>query len=285
MLSTFRYFKATLLLFVVTLWLLPALNFANAIDLKLKVPGVLNVISYSEFKPISYANGAGYEGDLLRAVAKLWHVQIKFHPEAIFEGLWRLPSQSYTIVDMSMGGMTPSIYRIKEGALFSTTTTSFKQSLLVRKKDYQSGRIISYQSFKNTNLKIGVVPGTTGEQYAHIRAKENQLPPKIFIQYANESDLLPALTSGTIDAIARGEIGNEYQAAKNQEFMVIDKKDFGEQFAFAVNKTNNRLHNEINRAIKKVTHHGKITYSQWLHNHNVFLEQVDKLRTANNPCP
>lgn len=251
----------------------------HANNIHTKVPGVLGVISYSEFTPISYGvHGEGYEGDLLRAVGELWGLKIKFYPESIYEKLWLLPSKDYTTADISMGGMTPSKYRVKQGALFSTGTVSFNQSLLVRKADYQSGQIVSYQSFRNNKRKIGVVPGTTGAHYAYLRAKENKVPLNVFVEYKSESELLPALLHGKIDAIARGEIGNNYQASKNNKLITIAKKNFGEHFAFAIDNTNQGLANNLNQAIRQITNKGKISYSQWLKNHNVFLDQAHRLK-------
>lgn len=254
--------------------------FSGPSCLQLKEPGVLDVISYSQFQPISYGNGQGYEADLLRAIAKLWHVKIRFHPEKIYEGVWRLPSRSYTRSDIAIGGFTPAVYRKKEGASFSITTTSFAQSLLVRKRDYDSGRIVSYRSFKNSPMKIGVVPGTTGEQYAQLRAKKTGLSPNVLVQYESEADLLPALKSKKIDAIARGEIGNEYQAMQNKELVTIAKMNFNEGFSFAMDKSNKPLSYQMNQAIKTITNNGKITYSQWIKNHNVFFDRIPAVKTS-----
>ncbi len=275
MLKKLTSIKAIFVGIVVQTLLFSTVTYAKHHDMHTKTPGVLNVISYSKFTPISYGvRGEGYEGDLLRAVAALWGLKIKFHPESIYEGLWLLPSKDYTIADISMGGMTPSAYRIKQGALFSTETIPFNQSLLVRKKDYTSGRIVSYQSFKDSHLKIGVVPGTTGERYAHLRAKENHLSRTIFVTYKSESELLTALMSGKIDAIARGDIGNKYQESKNNNLITIAQKSFGEHFAFAINNANPGLKNKLDHAIKQITNNGQITYVHWLKNHNIFMERV-----------
>ena len=281
MLKILRSIKKIIVGLVVQALFLSAVTYASNIDIKTKVPGVLNIISYNEFTPISYGvNGEGYEGDLLRAIAKLWNMEIKFHPESTYEGLWRLPSKSYTIADISMGGMTPSNYRIKQGALFSIGTTSFNQSLLVRKKDYESGLIVSYHSFKKSKFRIGVVPGTTGELYAHLRAKEYNLSSNVFVKYASESELLPALMTGKIDAIARGEIGNKYQESTNKKLITIAKKDFGENFAFAIDSSNKILANNLNQAISQITNNGKITYLQWDRKHTIFLDRVNQLKQA-----
>lgn len=271
LLSRLSIFKIT------TLFLVSTSTFSLTTPIHFKIPGELNVISYSQFKPVTYSNAQGYEADLLKAIAKLWKVKIIFHPENIYEGLWRLPGRSYTFSDISIGGFTPTSDRIKEGAYFSTPTTFFKQSLLVRKKDYLQGKITSYHSFKNNHLKIGVVPGTTGEEYAHLRAKEMNLSPTIFIRYQSEAELLPALINGKIDAIARGEIGNEYQAKKNKDFIVIDKKNFHEGFAFAIDKNNKNLINNINYAIRLITQNGKVTFTDWFNHPAIFSERVNYL--------
>jgi ABC-type amino acid transport substrate-binding protein len=250
---------------------------AHAVELVFKQANTLSVCSYSEFRPVIYGDGEGYEADLLRAVAELWQVKVQFFPERIYEGIWRLPSRSYTLCDVSAGGMTPTLSRLQEGTQFSAMTTLFDQSLLVRKQDFVSGKIVAYRSFKNTNLKIGVVPGTTGEKYAYARAKENGLPLTIFVQYASESQLLPALLNHKIDAIARGEIGNKYQASLNQDLVTIAKKKCDEGFAFAVDKNNPRLTSALNEAIREITNNGMITFDDWFKDHTVFSRRAKQI--------
>lgn len=215
----------------------------------LKQPGTLSVCSYSEFEPISYGNGQGYEADLLRKIAKKWSVKIKFTPSRTFEGLWLLPSNKNSICDVAIGGLTPSVERIKNGASFSNITRTFAQSLLVRKNDYETGKIVSYDSFKNTKFKIGVVPGTTGEKYAYLRAKEAKLPVSVIVQYKSEKELLPELINGNIAAIARGEVGNKYQQLQYPALLTIAYQNFNEGFAIAVDRNNSVLLNLLNQAI------------------------------------
>jgi ABC-type amino acid transport substrate-binding protein len=243
-------------------------------NFKTKVPRVLNVISYSEFAPISYGvDGQGFEGDLLRAIASLWNIPIEFHPVSIYDDIWMLPSQASQQADIAMGGITPTPARLKQGAIFSVGTTSFAQSLLVRKTDIKSGRIDSYHFFKDNHLKIGVVPGTTGELYASRRAKENNLPPDTIVPYESESLLIPALLEGEIDAIARGEIGNKFQELKHKELIYFEQKDFNEHFSYAVDKSNPNLALHLNAAITFFTDNGKIEYEQWSMNKGIFWER------------
>ena len=126
-------------------------------------------------------------------------------------------------------------------------------------------------------MKIGVVPGTTGERFAHLRAKAAGLPLEVFKTCNGESALLPDLMSGKVDAIARGEIGNDYQAMINPGVVTIDKYDFHEGFVFAIDGNNKQLVTAINHAIEDITDHGRITYSQWLQNPDVFAQRLRQL--------
>jgi ABC-type amino acid transport substrate-binding protein len=243
---------------------------ADPPDIGLKTPGVLAVCSYSEFQPVSYGDGKGYEADLLRGVARIWNIGVKFYPENVYEGIWRLPSRAYTLCDVSIGGISPTQAREREGAAFSVKTTAFRQSLLVRKADFDSGRITSYDSFRGKGLKIGVVPGTTGEQYAHVTARDHGVPASVFVQYPGEAGLLAALGNMSIDAIARGEIGNRYQQSLDPKFVTIATRDFGEGFAVAVDAGNRPLLRKLNEALECLTDHGKVDVARWLGQPDVF---------------
>lgn len=244
-------------------------------NFKTKVPNVLNVIAYSEFEPISYGvDGQGFESDLLRAIAASWNMPIEFHSVTLYDDIWMLPSQASQLADIAMGGITPSPARLQQGAVFSVGTTSFAQSLLVRKEDVELGRIDSYRSFKINQFKIGVVPGTTGELYASRRAKENNLPNNTIVTYESESLLIPALLAGEIDAVARGEIGNDFQELKHEELINFERKDFYEHFSFALDNKNHHLAVALNTAIKLLTDDGIIDYTHWRMNKEVFWHQT-----------
>jgi ABC-type amino acid transport substrate-binding protein len=255
--------------------LLSPLTLAQSHDDYLKTPGTLSVCSYTAFKPVIYGNGQGYEADLLKAVAKLTGLRIKFYPQSDYEKIWSLPSLATSACDIAAAGIMPSEGRAKDGkgVKFSVVTSYYEESLLVRKKDFNEGRIVSYRSFKDADMKIGVVPNTTGATDAYIRVKENGLSPKVIVTYNSEKELLAALDRGEIDAIARGNIGNEYQQRIDPKYTTIDKKNFNEKFAFAVDARNQKLLNELNDSLKKITNNGEITYSHWVLDNDVFMKR------------
>jgi ABC-type amino acid transport substrate-binding protein len=230
---------------------------------KFKRDNVLSVCSYSEFEPISFDHGKGYEADLLRAVAKDWGVKIEFHPHKDYEGIWLLPTENNSPYDMAIGGITPDKSRIEEGAAFSIPTVKFSQSLLVRKEDHDKGRIIGFKSFNNSGMKIGVVPDTTGEAHAKTLAKEHDISTEILLSFNSEAELLPALKAKKIDAIARGEIGNKLQSAKDPDYYTIITKDFGESFAIAVDASNKQLLIYLNQTLEKLLKQDAFIFEKW----------------------
>lgn len=236
----------------------------------LRESDTLTVCSYAEFTPISYGEGEGYEASLVRGIARTWGVDVAFKPTKTFDGIWLLPTDPANGCDIAIGGITPTDERKAQGAVFSPTTASFAQSLLVRKDDFDNGTITDYPSFAGTNMVIGVVPGTTGEQYAQLRAKEAGLPASVLRQYPSEAELLPALRSGEIAAIARGEIGNEYQARLDPSLVTIALRDFNESFAMSVDPANSELQTALAQAIGAVTKDGTVGYREWLNDPAVF---------------
>lgn len=238
----------------------------------LRRPGTLTVCAYAHFTPISYGVGEGYEADLVRAVARQWNVKPNFLPINQFDGIWLTPVGPEPGCDLAIGGISPTPERLSQGAVFGPGTASFAQSLLVRKTDLDNGKVTGYGSFAGTDMLIGVVPGTTGESYARQRAAEAALPGSVFREYPSEDELLPALRSGAIDAIARGEIGNRYQQTLDPTLVTIDLRDFGESFAMALDPSNTILPGALGDALDVVREGGTIGYTDWLNDPRVFGE-------------
>lgn len=241
-----------------------------SINAELVQKGVLTVCAYDAFEPVVYGNGLGYESDLLRAVAKKMGLQIRFLPISRFEGLWLRPVDKNPHCDLAAGGLSITKSRILDGAGFTAPHFKILQSLLVRKEDYEKG-LKDYANFKEGKNVIGVVPGSTGKDFAIERAIEAHLNvAKTIKDYPSEVELLLALQKGEISAIARGTPGNFFQAAKNGQWVVTALRDFGEEFAFAVNPAKKELLRGLNSNIKRITQQGKIGLQEWLKNNKVF---------------
>jgi ABC-type amino acid transport substrate-binding protein len=238
--------------------------------------GKLAVCSYDAFAPISYGDGKGYEADLIRSIARQWGMEIEFRPISTFEGIWLLPGKKRTdgrACDVAIGGLTPTAERKRQGAVFSSVSARYSQSLLVRKSDYTSGEITGYPSFRTGEKIIGVVPGTTGAIYARQQAREAGVPPSAIRDYPSESELLPALENGEIGAIARGEIGNAYQQEKNPDLITIARRNFGDSFAISVDPGNPDLQSALAEAVERKTRNGVVSVAQWRRDPGLFDRQ------------
>lgn len=223
--------------------------------------GILGVCAYSEFKPISYDHGKGYEAFVVRKIAKKLGLKVVFYPIKIYNKLWLSPSNKHSLCDIAIGGISKTKQRELQGATFSLPTISFSQSLLIRNVDHS--KFNSICDFSHS--KIGVIPATTGAQYVIKRLRQAGLNEQlIIVNYPTEKDLLLALNNKEIDAIARGEIGNDYQSSINKNVSTILKMNFRESFSFALDNKNVRLIQEVNSALILLKRCSEIYYKYWL---------------------
>lgn len=90
-----------------------------------------------------------------------------------------------------------------------------------------------------------------------------------------EPELLAALADGTIDAIARGTVGNTLAAASSDDAFVVTALDSRpERGGFVVDIGDTRLLQQINVAIAWLTDGGRIGLAEWLADPLVFLERA-----------
>lgn len=102
------------------------------------------------------------------------------------------------------------------------------------------------------------------------------MPQVVYLgEQSGEVELLDALADGTIDAVARGEIGN-LDAAHTGDgaFTVSALDDQVEYGGFTVDTANEELVICLNETIDFLTDGQGIGYSQWLENPSVFMERA-----------
>lgn len=90
-----------------------------------------------------------------------------------------------------------------------------------------------------------------------------------------ENELLDALRDGEIDAIARGEIGNQDAAqASDGEFAVTALDPASEYGGFTVAASRTGLLACLNDALNYLTDNRSVGYAEWRANPNVFMERA-----------
>ena len=120
------------------------------------------------------------------------------------------------------------------------------------------------------------------------------MPQVVYLgEKAGESELLNALREGTIDAVARGEIGNLDAAhAHPGNFEVTALDDEIERGGFTLAVADQELATCLNEKIDHLTDNGRIGYAEWQEDPSVFLRRAEAspplhqkqlLRNVNRP--
>ena len=117
-------------------------------------------------------------------------------------------------------------------------------------------------------------PNLTGRQ--HLHPPSENMPQVIYLgDEIGETELLEALTEGSIDAIARGEVGNQeaFHASKGA-FVVtaLDKQVEYGGFTFALENT--ELAACIDEKVNYLTDDTNIGYAEWLRDPSVFMSRA-----------
>lgn len=94
-----------------------------------------------------------------------------------------------------------------------------------------------------------------------------------------ETELLDALRAGSIDLVARGEIGND-EAARSSggAFAVVAIDEAAEHGGFTIDSGKPRLHACFDHKIDWLTDGGEIGYPEWREDSSVFMKRAELAR-------
>ena len=117
-------------------------------------------------------------------------------------------------------------------------------------------------------------PALTGR--THIHPPSESMPQVVYLgDTSGETELLEALRDGTIDAIARGEIGNgEATRTTGEEFVVAALDSLAEFGGFALDAREPALLACIDEKLDWLTSDRGIGYAEWREDPSVFLERA-----------
>ena len=117
-------------------------------------------------------------------------------------------------------------------------------------------------------------PALTGR--THIHPPSESMPQVVYLgDPSDDTELLEVLRDGTIDAVARGEIGNrEAVHATGQEFVVAALDSLAEFGGFALDAREPALLACIDEKLNWLTRDRGIGYAEWREDPSVFLERA-----------
>ena len=120
----------------------------------------------------------------------------------------------------------------------------------------------------------GESPVLGGRQRLH--PPSHSMPQVVYLgDQAGEPELLDALEAGTIDAVARGEIGNRDAAyTRGGAFTVTALDEKVEHGGFALAAENTELASCLDRMIRWLTDDGRIDYADWREDPAVFMRRA-----------
>ena len=140
--------------------------------------------------------------------------------------------------------------------------------------DTPAGTVISDGSPDYLITAAGESSVLAGRQRLH--PPSHSMPQVVYLgDQAGELELLDALGAGTIDAVARGEIGNRDAAyARGDAFAVTALDEKVEYGGFALAAENTELASCLDRMIHWLTDDGRIDYADWREDTGVFMQRA-----------
>lgn len=111
----------------------------------------------------------------------------------------------------------------------------------------------------------------------HLFPPSEDMPQVVYLSDdTEESEMLNALRDGTIDAVARGEVGNRDAAHEHpDEFEVTAFDEAIERGGFTLSVDDAELVACLNEKIDYLTDDGRIDYAEWREDPSVFLRRAE----------
>ena len=115
----------------------------------------------------------------------------------------------------------------------------------------------------------------------HLYPPTTNMPQVIYLgDDLGESELLDALATGSIDAIARGEIGNQDAVhASNGAFVITAFDEQVEDGGFTLALEDTALAACIDEKLDYLTNNKSIGYGEWLRDPSVFMKRTEQWKT------
>jgi ABC-type amino acid transport substrate-binding protein len=110
----------------------------------------------------------------------------------------------------------------------------------------------------------------------HLYPPSDDMPQVVYLgDEAGEVELLEALADGTIDALARGEIGNrDASSVSDGRFVVTALDDAAEHGGFTLEVEDEALASCLNERMNWLTDNRNIGYAEWLEDPSVFMQRA-----------
>lgn len=210
-----------------------------------------------EYKPLVYKQKGkltGIEPAMAQEVGKLLKQKIAFKEYAWSE---LIPALENGDIDVIMSGMSITAERAQR-VRFTQPHLEIGQMAIIRQSDI--ARLSQPRSIFKAGMRIGVEPGTTGEQYVKEYTTEATIK-----QYQNPDAGLAALHDNEIDYFVH-DAPTSWNLAQDSDWpdlMALYAPLTKESIAWAVNKNNTVLQDKLNGALNTLKASGALNQIQY----------------------
>lgn len=205
-----------------------------------------------EFQDVNGKDYAGFDMDLIRAVAKEMGVKADIQ-NINFDGL--IPAMESGNLDVIISGMTINDER-KKKVEFSEPYYKSGLSIIVKKDNTTINQFTDL-----VGKRVAVQIGTTS-------AKEvRKIEGVIVTEFNSSADTFMELKAGGVDAVVNDRPVNDYYIAKSgvTDVRRLDELLTSEDYGIAMSKKNPALVKDVNAALKKLHENGEYDkiYKKW----------------------
>lgn len=226
---------------------------ASGSDLDLVSDGTLTVCSdvpfapFEDFDKSSKTGFTGFDIDMVSAIADDLKLDLSVK-DSSFDALQSGLALNAGQCDLAASAMTITDERQKKLG-FSDGYYDSEQSLLVP----ADSDITTIDDLAGKT--VGVQKGTTGQAYAEENAKGAKLP-----DYPSDGEMYAALKAGQVDALLQDlpvNLRHQDDPKQKGKFKVVETYKTGEEYGFAMKKTNTALIDAVDDALAMLHHSGE----------------------------
>ncbi|MCQ2533901.1 MAG: transporter substrate-binding domain-containing protein [Clostridia bacterium] len=210
--------------------------------------GVLTMATNAAFPPYEYwENNAivGIDAEIAQEIANRLNLTLKIEDVSFDSLITGVQSNKY---DIAVAGMTVTDER-KLSVSFSDSYATGIQSIIVT----EDSPITDIDALIDGDYIVGVQIATTGDIYMSDDIGMDRVE-----QYNNGADATQALITGKIDAVVIDNQPALAFVAANPGLKILETPYTIEDYAIAVNKNNEELLNQINKALSEMKADGTI---------------------------
>lgn len=209
--------------------------------------GVLDFGTSADFPPYEFYDDnnkiVGIDAEIVREIGKKLGVKVNLK-DMDFSSI--IASVESGKLDGGIAGITATEDR-KKNVNFSNTYGKSVQKVIVKKDS----------SYKNPDdlkgKKISSQLGSTGEAAAKDTYGEENVQ-----SFTKNMDAIVALNSGKVDAVVLDEQAADKFASANDKLRVLEKDLAKDEYAIALDKKNDKLLEEVNKAIDELEKDGTL---------------------------